>query len=88
MGWHDDHDAARYGADPVIASVSFGVERDFLLRRNADESDKRVFKLGGGAVLVMGGTCQRTWKHSLPARKSAPGARINLTFRRIIGQPA
>jgi alkylated DNA repair dioxygenase AlkB len=77
----------RYGHNPVIASVSFGAERPFLLKRNADESDKRTFMLGGGAVLIMGGACQAAWKHSLPERKATPGPRINLTFRHVIGQP-
>ena len=45
--------------DPVIASLSFGAERDFFLRRKADHDDKTVFSLGGGAALLMAGKCQK-----------------------------
>jgi hypothetical protein len=86
LGWHDDYDKKRYGASPVIASVSFGAERAFQMRRKADNADKYEFQLGGGAVLVMAGSCQATWEHSVPARAKAPGERINLTFRHVIVQ--
>ena len=84
LGWHRDYDKKRYGDNPVIASVSFGAERAFQLRRDSDTADKYEFLLGGGAVLIMGGTCQATWQHCVPARARAPGERINLTFRYII----
>lgn len=74
----------RYGPEPVIASVSFGDKRDFVLRRKSDHSDQRVFSLGGGAALIMHGKCQQTWEHSLPKRKGRPNPRINLTFRHVI----
>jgi alkylated DNA repair dioxygenase AlkB len=74
----------RYGAQPVIASVSFGAARDFMLRRKSNNSDKYTFSLGGGAAPIMHGMCQQTWEHSLPARKGKPCGRINLTFRRVI----
>ena len=85
MGWHTDQDVARYGQDPHIASVSFGAERTFRLRRIADEGEKVDYVLGGGAVLVMHGTTQRTWQHSVPKQKSAL-ERFNLTFRHIIAK--
>lgn len=85
LSWHDDHDVKRYGPEPVIASVSFGDKRDFMLRRKSNNSDKYVFSLGGGAALIMHGKCQQTWEHSLPARKGRPCGRINMTFRRVIG---
>jgi alkylated DNA repair dioxygenase AlkB len=40
--------------------------------------------LGGGSLLVMGGTTQRFWRHGVPRQRGA-GPRINLTFRRIVG---
>ena len=82
LAYHSDYDEARYGPDPVIASVSFGAERDFILRRNADHDRKIVFALGAGAAMLMHGTCQKTWEHSVPARKAGfVNGRINLTFR-------
>ena len=76
--------------------MSLGRPRDFLLRRNADRADKYLFPLGGGALLVMSGSVQEEWMHSLPRRESkakasaaaaetaAAGERISLTFRRIV----
>lgn len=67
------------------ASVSFGAPRDFLLRRNSDATDKYCFALGGGSLLVMRGTLQDHWLHSVPKRRAAAGeGRISLTFRRIV----
>lgn len=82
MGWHSDEDVPRYGESPNIVSCSFGAERDFVLRRRADSADKLQYVLGHGAVLLMGGTCQKTWQHSVPRRKNC-AERINLTFRFI-----
>lgn len=64
------------------ASVSFGSERDFVLRNNADRANKLTFPLGGGAVLVMGGHTQTYWQHAVPKRAKS-GPRISLTFRNI-----
>ncbi len=75
---------ARYGANPSIASVSFGAERAFQMRNKKRHEQKVEFSLGGGAVLLMSGTAQATWQHSVPKRASLPGARINLTFRRVL----
>ena len=84
LSWHDDFDAARYGEDPVIASVSFGAERIFRLRRKADTAEQVDFTLGAGAILVMAGTCQKTWQHCVPKRAKTPTERINLTFRYVV----
>jgi alkylated DNA repair dioxygenase AlkB len=68
--------------------VSLGCPRNFLLRRNADHGDKYRFRLGGGALLVMSGSVQEEWMHSVPRREgqtaAAAGERISLTFRRIV----
>lgn len=72
-----------YGAAPTIASVSFGESRDFMLRRNRDRATLRV-PLGGGDILVMAGSMQALWQHSVPQRRSVLGPRINLTFRHAI----
>ena len=83
LAYHRDKDAKVYGDAPVIASVSFGCERDFELRKCKATDEKYVFALGGGAALLMhGANCQKTWEHGVPARAGAPpGGRINLTFR-------
>lgn len=81
MGWHAD-DEKELGEEPVIASVSLGAERRFVLRHN-DTGKKIETVLRSGSLLVMGGRSQHDWKHALPKTKKDVGTRINLTFRRI-----
>jgi alkylated DNA repair dioxygenase AlkB len=83
VGWHAD-DEPIFGGDPVVASVSFGAERVFKLRRN-DGIEQREFALGDGALLVMGKGMQRDWEHSIPKTAKPVGERINLTFRWALG---
>ena len=84
MGWHRD-DEPELGPRPVIASLSLGQERRFLLRRNgADRSEGLL--LTHGSLLVMKGESQRLYRHSLPRSKRPMGLRINLTFRNTDGQ--
>mmetsp|Transcript_28943 Transcript_28943/g.81510 ORF Transcript_28943/g.81510 Transcript_28943/m.81510 type:complete len:271 (-) Transcript_28943:478-1290(-) len=83
IGWHSD-DESLYGKNATIGSVSFGAPRDFVMRRRADHSDKLVFKLGPGDILIMKGTTQTHWAHCIPKRTRLKEPRINLTFRQII----
>ena len=86
VSWHSD-DEPEMG-DPVVASVSLGAERDFLLRAirpvpaiaSALVPNRGKVKLGHGSLLVMGRGVQGTYQHSLPRRAHA-GLRVNLTFR-------
>jgi alkylated DNA repair dioxygenase AlkB len=86
MGWHRDNEK-ELGQEPVIASVTFGAERRFLLRRYKTKDRQMSVQLGHGSVLVMAGTLQEFWEHSVPktgklsARQIGP--RINLTFRHV-----
>ncbi|WP_169929036.1 alpha-ketoglutarate-dependent dioxygenase AlkB family protein [Macromonas bipunctata] len=82
LGWHAD-DEKELGKNPVIASANFGEERDFLIRRNDDHSQKIKIFLGHGSLLIMKGELQHFWQHSVPKRKKVEGSRFNLTFRRI-----
>ena len=81
MGWHRDNER-ELGARPVIASVSFGAPRKFMLRTYKDKGDVVSIILTPGSLLLMGGESQHIWEHSLPKTKHA-GGRINLTFRVI-----
>lgn len=81
MGWHAD-DEKELGKNPIIASVNFGEERDFLLKSN--ETDEKIsIPLKHGTLLIMSGELQHYWKHSVPKRKKRKNARFNLTFRTI-----
>jgi alkylated DNA repair dioxygenase AlkB len=78
VAWHGDR-IARDRHQAVIAIVSVGGARPFRLRPR-EGGDRREFLLGGGDLLVMGGTCQRTWFHAVPKVRGAP-PRISVTFR-------
>lgn len=83
MGWHSD-DEPELGTDPVIASVTLGVERDFSLRRRGSSRQHGTLPLSHGSLLVMQAGMQRRWQHALPKRRRVTDARINLTFRQIL----
>ena len=83
ISWHSDNEAL-YGPQPIIASVSLGASRDFMLRSIADSSVKIKLHLTQGDVLVMAGTMQQQWLHSVPKRKTIGEPRLNLTFRTIV----
>ena len=67
------------GGEPIVALVSLGEPRKFLLRpRGGGKS--RAFHLGGGDLLVTGGRTQRAWEHSVPKVAQA-GLRISVAYR-------
>ncbi|GGI05550.1 alpha-ketoglutarate-dependent dioxygenase AlkB [Egicoccus halophilus] len=78
VAWHGDR-IARDLPQAVIAIVSLGEPRTFRLRPR-DGGASIGFSLGAGDLLVMGGSCQRTWQHTVPKVASA-GPRISLTYR-------
>ena len=84
MGWHSD-DERELGIDPIIASLSFGANRDFIFKHKTDKSvDNITIHLKSGSLLLMLGSTQHHWKHSLPKRLKVREPRINLTFRKIL----
>ncbi|MDE1465961.1 alpha-ketoglutarate-dependent dioxygenase AlkB family protein [Spartinivicinus poritis] len=88
MGWHSDNEP-ELGSHPLIASVSFGAVRDFVIRHKHYKTNglKPVsMALASGSCLIMAGTTQQYWQHQVPKRsiKKIPDGRINLTFRSII----
>jgi alkylated DNA repair dioxygenase AlkB len=83
VGWHSD-DEQKFGPDPIIASVSFGATREFVLKHRFKDDVKPVkCQLTHGSLLVMGKGTQTHWKHQLPKRKLVTKPRINLTFRNM-----
>jgi alkylated DNA repair dioxygenase AlkB len=82
MGWHAD-DEEELGSNPVIASLSFGAARTFKLRHK-ETQEERSLLLEHNSLLIMAGTLQHHWKHSLPARSGVREERFNLTFRYTI----
>ena len=84
MGWHADNEreVGPSPSDRHIASLSFGASRRFLLRHEAERT-KHEFQLSTGDLLVMRGSTQSEFKHSVPKTAKTIGPRINLTFREI-----
>ena len=87
MGWHSD-DEPELGPRPVIASLSLGATRRFLLKHRHDPANRLALDLPHGSLLLMRGDTQSTWKHALPRTTKPVGERINLTFRRIAPRQA
>jgi alkylated DNA repair dioxygenase AlkB len=78
VAWHGDR-VARERPHSIVATVSLGGPRRFLIRPKGG-GESRSFDLGGGDLVVMGGACQRVWEHTIPKTSSAP-PRIALMFR-------
>ena len=80
VAWHGDTIGRGSTDDTLVAIVSLGAPRSFLLRPRGGGTSKR-FEVGRGDLLVMGGSCQRTWEHSVPKRSRTHGPRISIQFR-------
>ena len=84
MGWHQDNEK-ELGKNPIIASLSFGVSREFQLRHKFDKSIPKInCLLDDSSLLIMSGETQNYWQHQIPKTKKFIGERINLTFRYLI----
>lgn len=82
VAWHSD-DEPELGVNPVVASLSLGGTRRFLMR-NKDSKAKWEFELAHGDLLVMHGACQSEFEHCVPRTKRVAEQRINLTFRNVL----
>jgi alkylated DNA repair dioxygenase AlkB len=80
VAWHGDRVARESPRDTMVAIVSLGAARPFALRPKSGGHGLRL-QVGHGDLLVMGGSCQRTWQHAIPKTTQALGARISIQFR-------
>jgi alkylated DNA repair dioxygenase AlkB len=78
VAWHGDRIPHEI-VDPIVAIVSLGGRRVLRMRPKGGGSSQ-AFVLHGGDLLVMGGTSQRTWEHSVPKATQA-GPRLSVQFR-------
>jgi alkylated DNA repair dioxygenase AlkB len=85
VAWHGDY-VARKLDTATVATISLGEPRAFFLRPKGGGS-RITLRLGWGDLLVMGGTCQRTWEHAVPKAKRA-GPRLAVMFRPIWIDPS
>ena len=84
MGLHSD-DEKELGKNPIIASLSLGVERTLVFKHKQKKFPPVKIPLHSGSLLVMSGETQRHWIHGINKDSTPCGARVNMTFRNIIG---
>ncbi|NEE00761.1 alpha-ketoglutarate-dependent dioxygenase AlkB [Phytoactinopolyspora halotolerans] len=80
VAWHGDTIGRSKTEDTMVAILSVGEPRSLLLRPRSGGESLR-FHLGHGDLLVMGGSCQRTWEHAVPKTARPVGPRISIQFR-------
>ncbi|KAB1942232.1 alpha-ketoglutarate-dependent dioxygenase AlkB [Micromonospora sp. ALFpr18c] len=82
VAWHGDTIGRSAHTDTIVAIVSFGAPRPLLLRPRGGGESLR-FPVGHGDLIVMGGSCQRTWEHAVPKTTRPVGPRVSVQFRPI-----
>jgi alkylated DNA repair dioxygenase AlkB len=80
VAWHGDTTGRGKTRDTMVAIVSVGAPRALLLRPRGGGQTLR-HDLGHGDLIVMGGSCQRTWDHAVPKTARVSGPRISVQFR-------
>ncbi|MCM0619858.1 alpha-ketoglutarate-dependent dioxygenase AlkB [Nocardioides bruguierae] len=80
VAWHGDTIGRGSTQDTMVAIVSVGDPRRLVLRPRNGGSDPVSVETGHGDLVVMGGSCQRTWEHAVP-KAAAAGPRISVQYR-------
>ncbi|WP_336214300.1 alpha-ketoglutarate-dependent dioxygenase AlkB [Nonomuraea sp. LPB2021202275-12-8] len=80
VAWHGDTMGRGSAEDTMVAIISVGCPRPLLLRPRGGGPSIR-HDLGHGDLIVMGGSCQRTWEHAIPKTARPAGPRISIQFR-------
>jgi alkylated DNA repair dioxygenase AlkB len=83
VAWHGDTIGRSSRHDTIVAILSLGSPRTLGLRPRAGGHEAMRFPLGHGDLIVMGGSCQRTWEHAIPKTAKAVGPRISVQFRPV-----
>jgi alkylated DNA repair dioxygenase AlkB len=87
VAWHGDTIGRGSHADTMVAILSVGSERPLLLRprdnaaAGAEPAASLRVPVGHGDLIVMGGSCQRTWEHAIPKTTKVVGPRVSVQFR-------
>jgi alkylated DNA repair dioxygenase AlkB len=80
VAWHGDSN--RHKMDqPLVATVSLGARRRFLLRKRGSSRIAHELRPGAGDLVVMGGRCQHDWEHAVPKTAERVGPRMSVTIR-------
>jgi alkylated DNA repair dioxygenase AlkB len=80
VAWHGDRIGRSREQDTMVAILSVGAPRDLALRPRDGGRSLRI-PAGHGDLVVMGGSCQRTWDHCVPKTAKPVGPRISIQFR-------
>ncbi len=84
VAFHADRELRDREADAIVAVLTLGERRPFLMRPMRSRGDSarrsRDFAPGPGDLVVMGGRCQRTWEHGVP-KVARAGPRVSVTWR-------
>ncbi len=81
VAWHGDNLGRGRREDTMVAILSLGEARTLALRPRGGGGVRHAFDLGHGDLVVMGGSCQRTWEHAVPKTARPVGPRISVQFR-------
>jgi alkylated DNA repair dioxygenase AlkB len=81
VAWHGDTIGRGSKEDTMVAILSLGTPRPLLLRPLGGGGPTLRHDVGHGDLLVMGGSCQRTWQHAIPKTSRPTGPRISVQFR-------
>lgn len=89
VAWHGDTIGRGSREDTMVAILSLGAARSLLLRPRrgpgpwpgGERTESLRFPLGHGDLIVMGGSCQRTWEHCIPKSARVSGPRVSVQFR-------
>jgi alkylated DNA repair dioxygenase AlkB len=81
VAWHGDTIGRGSKEDTIVAILSLGTPRALLLRPLGGGGPTLRHEVGHGDLLVMGGSCQRTWQHAVPKTSRPTGPRISVQFR-------
>ncbi len=81
VAWHGDRIGRSTSEDTMVAILSVGSPRPLMLRPRDGGAAAVRLPLGHGDLVVMGGSCQRTWDHAIPKTATAVGPRISIQYR-------
>ena len=79
VAWHGDRNQHTH-VNPLVATVSLGARRRFLLRPRGGRTAVEL-RPGHGDLVVMGGACQHEWEHTVPKEAGVAGPRMSITLR-------
>lgn len=80
VAWHGDRNRLVM-TNPIVATVSLGGRRTFLLRPRGTSAARHRLEPGPGDLVVMGGACQAEWEHTVPKTAKPVAARMSVTIR-------